>query len=145
VLFGGTRAATAIEEGRIHVGKRNDLSRSSPATTPLESSFHDKYLERLYADEYDDSYDAYEPSPDDQGGTESFVDNDNDEKSTATNDDDDDETTTNDNDDANGDNNNAAVRGRGRGRGGASASRGAAAHRWKAHHRKDRAARKRGM
>jgi uncharacterized membrane protein YkoI len=130
----GGRANQAIDEGRIYRGKRQDpeFRRS------LDGSFHDQFIEQLYNDDYDDSFDAFEPGVADGEGLaqeevvereEQAGDTEQDPKEAVA-------------PAGRGAGRGAGARGRGNGRGGA---RTAAAHKYKSHHRKDRAQQKRAI
>jgi hypothetical protein len=128
----GGRANATIDEGRIFRGKREIAIESKRER--LETSFHDQFIEQLYADEYDDSFDSFAPGVADSGG--------------GADDEDKEETTEQPDKPESADEKTevrgrgAAARGRGGGRGGA---RTAAAYKYKSHHRKDRATQKRAF
>lgn len=124
----GGRANQAIDEGRIYRGKRQEpeFRRS------LDGSFHDQFIERLYDDDYDDSFDAFEPGVADGEDLTDVATEDVNAAPAAS------ESASAVSERGRG----AAARGRGNGRGGA---RTAAAYKYKSHHRKDRAQQKRAL
>jgi hypothetical protein len=132
----GGKANKAIDEGRIYRGKRQDTE----FRRSLDGSFHDQFIEQVYNDDYDDSFDAFEPGVAD-GETLSEEDGESNLTTTSV------ESESEGVDGGGGrggrgGGRGAAARGRGRGRGGA---RTAAAHKYKSHHRKDRAQQKRAI